>query len=228
MLYEVVLFGELFSQETVNRWNYVSSGTPATVSGSFALMSAMGFIPNGLGNIPADTVMAYLLAQVSSAWSANNVLVRAAADYAPADFYELPYTTPFAGSQAGNCNSPALSFGFRTNRVRLDIGRGTKRFAGVVEADSDNGGVITSARLAGLDALADVMSDVLEYDDEGNVLSFAPVVVQKEKYTAPSGKPAYKYYDTLTEQMDHVASSILWQPYTTVRTQVSRQYGRGV
>jgi hypothetical protein len=43
-LYEVVLEQRYYNQQVVNRWNYVGSGTPASVTGSFALLSALGFI----------------------------------------------------------------------------------------------------------------------------------------------------------------------------------------
>jgi hypothetical protein len=74
------------------------------------------------------------------------------------------------------------------------------------------------------------MGAIITYDDEGNTISFAPAIVGKEKYTPDPLKPdryAYRYYPTLAEQMEHVAQGFNWDVYNQVRTQVSRQYGRG-
>jgi hypothetical protein len=71
------------------------------------------------------------------------------------------------------------------------------------------------------------MSATLTYDDEGNTLSFQPCVVGREWREGNTGKFAYRYYETESEQLENVATSVTWQPYSTVRTQVYRQYGRG-
>lgn len=227
MLYELTMFGTYYNQQIINRFNYVSTGSPAAVLGSFALMSAFGAIPNDLV-YPATAPFAKIMQFLSSAFSVNSITARAAAEYDPVDFYERPFPTPYSGLSGGDGMSPTVAYGYRTNRVRLDIDRGTKRFVGVPEAAVLGGGVIGSAFFAELVQTATAMSAVLSYDDEGNTLTFSPCVVHKQEYTTPRGKRAYRYYPTLAEQMSHVALGIQWQPYPTVRTQTSRQYGRGV
>jgi hypothetical protein len=71
------------------------------------------------------------------------------------------------------------------------------------------------------------MSDTLAYTGSGASLSFAPAVCGKLGYTAPSGKRAYKYYPSLSAQLAKTAQGIVWSPYTTVRSQTSRQYNNG-
>lgn len=71
------------------------------------------------------------------------------------------------------------------------------------------------------------MSATLTYDDSGNTLTFTPCIAQKEEYTTPRGKKAYKYYPTEVAQAAHLASGIAWSYYPQTRTQGSRQYGRG-
>jgi len=227
VLYELTLSGTYFNQQVINRFNYVSTGTPASVMGSFALMSAFGLIPE-LTVYPATAPFAIMMYGLADDFVINSAVVRAAALYAPEDFYERPFITPYAGTNAGEPLSPAMAFGFRTNRVRLDIDRGTKRLCGVTETQVGAGGVLVSGTMDQNAIIAEKWSEVLEYDDEGATLSFTPCIVSKEEYTTPAGKKAYKYYPTLAEQMEHVATSIIWQPYSTVRTQNSRQYGRGV
>jgi hypothetical protein len=121
-----------------------------------------------------------------------------------------------------------VSVGFRTNRVRSDIARGTKRVGGISEASVGDGGEITGGYLTNVIAAADTMSETLEYVDGANTLTFIPVVVSKQEYTTTSGRIAYRYYPTFAEQDDHIASGVTWEPYTQVRSQTSRQYGRGV
>jgi hypothetical protein len=87
--------------------------------------------------------------------------------------------------------------------------------------------VFGSGTLGAMELLASVMGDTLTYDDEGNTLTYTPCVVQKEKYTTPSGKDAYRYYATESAQAPHLAVGVAWEVYDTERSQVSRQYGHG-
>lgn len=228
MLYEVTLRGTYFNQEIINRWNYLSTGIPAAVSGSFALASAFGAIPDGVPPVfPSNTILADIRQMTVSTMVWLACTVRAASDYDPVDFYEAQFGTGLTGNQPAQGMSPTQAFGFRTNVVRTDIRRATKRFAGVGEDVVDAGGIITSGGLGNMTTLANRMSAVLTYTDEGNSLSFSPCVVSKHLYTTPKGKKAYEYYETLAEQLTHLATGIQWQPYTQTRTQTSRQYGRG-
>ncbi len=222
MLYELVMRSIYFGQVCINRFNYVLTGTPAAASGSFGLQFAFF---GGAGVAPSATsVIGELLDIVSNQWTLTEIETRAI--YSATDFYTRPFLTPVVGEQAGDAASPVLAYGLRTNRVRSDIARGTKRFVGVPETVMGQGGVIPGV-LPAVQEVAVAMSAVLIYDDEGNTLSYSPCVVQKEKYTTPSGRDAYRYYPTLSEQMEHVALGILWEAYPQVRSQVSRQYGRG-
>lgn len=227
-LMEVVLQQNYFNQITINRWNYIASGTPSAVSYSFALASAFGGIENG-GVYPPGTIITALAALQSD--SVLYAQIGAKDVYDAVDFFENPFIPALSGDLGDESLSPVNSFGFRTNRTRTDIRRATKRFVGVTVNSNDDGGQIAPTILSGpMTTLANLMSQTLQYDDNGNILEFQPCVVSREKYTPDPLKPdnvAYKYYDTEAEQLQHVMTSIVWEPYTTVRTQNSRQYGRG-
>lgn len=229
MLFELTLFTQYAGQSCVNRWNYISTGTPAVASLSYALLYAFGAIPDPAINTQFRTgsVMEYIQELVSN--GVTFVASSAKAIYDVEDFYEIPYVPARTGDNSGSQgSSPVLAFGFRTNRVRQDIRRATKRFVGVYEGAIGTGGVIESGAAGVMATLADRMSAILTYDDEGNTLSFAPCVVAKQQYTpAGSDVPAYRYYPSLVTQMEHVGTGVLWQPYAQVRSQTSRQYGRG-
>lgn len=227
MLFEAVLHTVFQGQNCYNRWNYFSTGTPASVSRSFALVAAMGFLAEAAGvfqetdSIARQLQVAFSEQVVFADFTVFNV-------YDPVDFYERPFPLTVNGDRTGETQNPLNSYGFRTNRVNRDIARGTKRFTGVLESDTTSGGILTGGQVAQLQLVADLMSEVLDYQDEGQEVSFTPVVVHKQPYTTPKGRTAYRYYPTLEQQVDgNLAFSVIWQPYAQTRSQVTRQYGRG-
>lgn len=228
MLYEVTLRQEYYGQACLNRWTYVSGGTPAAVSGSFALVKAMGFILNTVPPIVTPNTIFDTLGQIQKD-AVTYREVEARAIYDPLDFYVTPFPSGTVGRvTASEGLSPVAAYGFRTNRVRQDVRRATKRFVGVVESWSGPGGVLVQDVINMMNTLAAQMSAVLTYDDEGNTISFSPCVASKFEYTTPKGNKAYKYSPDPAEQAARTATGIQWQPYPTVRSQTSRQYGRGI
>lgn len=225
-LYEVTLNSRYFEQQVINRWNYLGSGAGVGINGAAALAAAMGFVPTA-GNFPADTIARDLQLLQPPDVTYVGVLIRCLYD-APTDFYDQSFPSGVIGDQTtGEAASPTLAYGFRTNRTRSDIDRGTKRFVGVTENAMDAGGVVASGTLGVMDILAVKMSATLGYTTGGSTFSFVPIVVQKEMYTTPPAPKAYRYFETEAEQLDHIAQNITWTSYDRVRTQVSRQYGHG-
>jgi hypothetical protein len=224
---ELIVNGTLFDQLTVNRFHYVMSGTPAAVTPSFALCHATGYLASRVttGSFASGTLAKQHQARTSSAFSFVSAYARNL--YSVTDFYESPFPVNPQGEIGGECLSPLMAFGFVSNRVRTDIRRGMKRFAGVPEASVGSGGTVTGAEYTAQAAWGDVLSDTLTYDDEGNTLTFVPAVLGLVEYTTPSGKKAYKPYATEVLQLEHVAQGVAYVPYTRVRSQNSRQYGKG-
>lgn len=225
-LYEVILQTTFAGQECINRWNYVGGGTPAAVTGSFALASAIGAIPSA-GSYPANTLLKAIAGIMTPA--AKFTLITVQNVYDPTDFYSTPFVPDFAGTQTGEALSPAVAIGYFSNRITRDIRRATKRFTAVYEGWNGEAGLIVAGAATQVALVATRMGETLSYDDEGNTLTFAPSVVSKEKYQSSEDpvRYAYRYYSTLSAQMSHVAQGISWDYYTHLRTQASRQYGRG-
>lgn len=222
MLFEVVLRQSYKGRAVLNRWHYNSSGVPAAVSLSFALVSAFGGIPDELtSEFPDDTIMKGL-AEVQSE-DLVYVELSATALYDVTDFYSVPYAPSQAGTQGGTPMSPFMAYTFSSNRVRTDIRRGFKRFAGVSEQYVGDGGVIEAGMPALLTTLAGRMSGTLEYDDEGNTLSFQPVVLSLELQTPVTDPRRYELYPTLAEQLEHAALGINWTAGAFVTTQNTRK-----
>jgi len=225
-LMEVVLEQSYKGQQCINRWNYMASGTPAAVTLSFGLLSIMGFL--AVSSELAEGTVAGSLQNLQNA-DVTFIQATARAVYIDEDFYGNPFVSGTVGASVagGDPQTPLVAFGFRSNRVKQSIGRGYKRFTGVLEGNTGNGGVWSVATVSQMTELAGLMGDALNYDDEGNTLTYTPCIVQKLKYTTPSGREAYKYYPTEVAQSAHIASGIQWQAYDQVRSQTSRQYGRG-
>jgi len=220
-LYEVLVRQTYFGKNPINRFHFNMSGTPASVLGSFALMSALGFIPDA-GVYPEGSVFDLWAPQVSESLFFREVQVSALYDVT--DFYVRPFVTDTHGANGTEPMAPFAAYGIHSSRVRTDIQGGSKRFCGVTEDSVGPGGVLVSARLGGMQALCDALNEPITYDDEGNTLTFQTCVLGFEEYTTPDGNRAYRKYATETEQLAHAALGVLWTPQATMRSQVSRQY----
>ena len=230
-LYEVILNTAYAGQGCVNRWNYIGTGTPSAVSLSFGLVAAFGAIYDDTAIPPAypeDTILSAIREMTDD--GVSFVQITALNVYDPVDFYQTPFNPAYPGGQGGDGLSPTAAYAFRTNVVNRDIRRGTKRFVGVNEGASNQGGEVSGSFLTLMTTLAERMTATLEYDDEGNTLTYVPAICSKEEYIPDPlfpAKTAYKYYGTLAEQLTHSATGFAWNPVTTIRSQNSRQYGRG-
>ncbi len=224
---EAILTGEYQGQLTINRWHYLSSGDTGAVTPSFGLLSAMGAIaPTGSpAYFSAGTVLQGVQNVVSLAFSFKSFYIRNL--YDPTDFVETAYSSTTDGNLAGQAASPLLAWGFTSGRIRTDIRRAMKRFAGVVEEGMGAGGTVIDPALTALNTLATRMSANLTYTGGSSSLTFTPAVLGLQEYTTPSGKRAYRFYPTEGAQLDRVAVGPVYQVVSTIRSQVSRQYSRG-
>lgn len=234
-IYEVTITSKFATQLSVNRFNYVGSGVGATEFGSFGLAVALGAVYDPNVQPPAypppPALMRRLAACSSVQVQFEELTVVNIYDFE--DFYSAPFVPAYTGTRSGESMSPTSALGFRTNVIRRDVGRGYKRFVGLTEPDVVSQGQINPAYLAAeVQELAVAMSANLTYTNAGNNLTYVPAVAGKERYNpatqlaSPTGT-AYRYFPTEVVQMQHMAESVIWSPYTTVRTQTSRQYGRG-
>lgn len=222
--YELVLFMTYFGQRCANVFNFTMTGTPAAVTGSFALAQAFGSIISG-GVFPSSSIFHQLWSLLSTGVVFNQVRVKN--PYNIMDFYSVPFAGGTAGQNSGEGVSPMTAYSLYSNQVRLDIQAGQKRFPGVVESAVGAGGVLGSGTIAALQIVADRMSAPLIYDDEGNTLTFNVVIAKK--YTDLEADPPIRnaYWPTKAEQLANIASGVDWNPRSYVSTQVTRQYGRG-
>lgn len=222
--YEVVLRSLYFGQQCINVFNYVTASGIGVTPNALELLTEMGFIPEGDPlAFPEDSIMA--LIQAVSNTSVEFLAVEARELYSLTDFYEAVYSPPINGTAtSGDPASPFLSYGFYSARVRLDIRRAFKRFVGASEGYIGAGGVLTEGITPVLVDLAEAMSA----DLTGLTAVYQPAVISREKVVDPeTGKVTYQLYADPAEQAEHVAAPLEYTYYTTIRSQVSRQYGRG-
>lgn len=233
-LLEVTLQGFAAGQVLINRWNYTYTGSPVTGNAAFALNEALGFHP--IAGVPPS---GSLLDKIKAVLHTSTTFVQAICidPYDPTDFDASPFVPVVVGEDGGgSLNSPVLALGFRSNQTRRDIRRGMKRFGGVSEAIVGAAGVIDAGYSSDLNDIATVMAATLTGGGEGGPVTFIPCIVSKERYDVPGTDPvrhAYRYYTPydstgLATQLEHIATGMTWEPYADIRSQVSRQYGRGV
>ena len=224
-LYEVTLIAEYAGQQIVNRWNYLGTGDDVPSKPAFGLASALGAAETGTVFADGSLFKSLTTFQLSTLVY-HQCLVRAV--YVPVDFVDIPFPTGKPGAVVLTDGfSPFVAIGFRTNRVRTDIGRGYKRFAGISKSSTDDAGVIGSTLLANLAAIATQMGTILTFTEGSLTVNFAPVIVGKQNGKDEEPPFGYRYYPTEAQQAEHLASGVAFEPYTRVRSQVSRQYGKG-
>lgn len=226
MLYEVLTRQTYYEQQVLNRFHYLSTVDPVSASGSFALAWGLGFI-NGVTPFVPDvpSLFAALLDIQSDQLVYNEVQISAL--YDPMDFFAVPYNPAIPGANVSESMSPIAAVGFRSNRVRTDIRRGFKRFSGASEAQFTSGGAVAPGAESNIIEVATQLSATVEYTEDGDSGSFVPVVCQFEMYTSPPAPKAYRKYATFEDQILHTAVSVTYAGYDKMRTQNSRQYGRG-
>lgn len=223
MLYEITLRSRYLGEPVYNTFNYVADTIPAGILGSFGLGVAFGAVASGEPiAFATGSILEKLRGVLSDEYKFESVVIRAPREYDVTDFYEFGYPVAPTGAQGGVEMSAFNAFGLYSNRVRLDIRRGFKRFAGVCENQVEAGGVLGPTTFTYLGELATMLSDDLTYTSGGSTVTYKPCIVSKEMYITDKGNKAYQYYETLAEQLDHLAVSPLWSAYQSVRHQTSR------
>jgi len=227
MLYEVVLNLQYLNQKFVNRWNYISDSTEGDGNlGAFGLIRALGFYADGS---PAVFPTGSLGAAIQALLNEQTIFVQAYAKnvYVPTDFYDYAFVDNVVGGVAGQGMSPVNAIGFTSSRTRTDIRRGQKRFGGVPVGFVTNGGDISATGLTAAATVADKLGDIVTYDTGASIIAYNGAVVSKQKLVDEDGNVTYQYYSTLAQQEEHLMTSLEWDVKPNIRTQGSRQYGRG-
>lgn len=227
-LYEVTLEQSYYGQQCINRWNYQAPTIPAGSSGAFLAIVAMGAVEDD--DTPAFDAST-ILGQMKAMQSEGALFVQMIAKniYSNTDFYTYAFPPNTRGSNAAADGLPVVcAWGLTSNRTRADIRRAQKRIAGITENMVDAGGTLTVSGLSAGQALGNLMGNPNTATVESVTTVFNPIVCGREKYH-PEGKTtwAYKYYPTEVEQLEHIASVTDFTVKPNVRTQVSRQFGRG-
>lgn len=113
--------------------------------------------------------------------------------------YSLGDLTDFAETtltdHLGNINSPTLpsfnAVNYTLRAASRAVRPGSKRYAGIPEADVTNDTITAPAYIALLEALRVQLSDVIE--SPGDSSTYFPVVVKRVPYVTPKGNDAYRW-----------------------------------
>jgi hypothetical protein len=226
-MYRVTLEGNYSGQQTINTFDMLSGAVPSGENGALLVLAGMGFAPyTGLTPFGVDTFAGKLsLAQTVQAFFIQAVCRNL---YSNTDFYTFAFAPDTHGQRTGQGMSPVLAAGFTTDRTRLDIRRGQKRFVGVSESDVDAAGYLNSDGQTVWNAVGNTMDNITVVPVGAGTFTFTPYVFQKQK--VERGTPLKTHYDewaTEAEALEHIAKINVWTLKPTVRSQVSRQFGRG-
>jgi len=217
-IYEIVARQTYDGKDCINVFEFATVN-PLAAPNALELLTLLGFIPSGTpSEYPADTFFAAWRAAVSS--GVTFVEFEARELYSLTDFYVAPALPGTTGDiVGGGYMSSFNALGLFSNRVRTDIRRGTKRLVGMSEGMVSNFGLLESAELVLLTAVADALSVAFD----GAAATYRSCVISRERLVQPDGSVKYDLYETRDEQLEHLAIPVSWFPYPEVRTQNSRK-----
>jgi len=237
-MFEVVLTGSYFNQLVVNTFSYYNPVfSPGADPTAQALLDAMGWTrfddPLNPDEYPTDSIADTFWRSVNAGYKFEGVFARDI--YSDTNIAEYIFPPDAAGSSgvlAGEQMAPFLAAGFRTNRVNMNIKRGQKRLAGTTEPMWLDGGAAGPTAVGTYGALATAMSQVLPNGAFVAPNEFSPCVFKKERYEVEedgvlTGRFAYAYFINPETQELNTAWPVTWTFVNTLRSQTSRQYGRG-
>jgi len=190
--YQLKLHSTFSGQECLNVFYYASSGSG---DGNCADLND-AFIAHVLGAIAA-TLSDLLSFTLVESFNIDTV----------GDFAETAVAV--SGARGGDAMPPFVATGFKFLRADRTIRNGAKRFAGVSEADSDDGITRVAGYVTTSNAAAVAMENILT----GALDSSTPILFHK---TNPPGTPL--------AGSAHVLNGVVWERFTSQNT---RKIGRG-
>lgn len=224
-IYELLIRQSYYDQEVLNRFHFTKTSA-LPVDDASRLAQAVGATGLLAGDFPTDSFMRAIQDLVRPELSFLEVQAKNL--YSETDFFTVAYNPPPVGKAAGSdSESPVLAMGFSSNRTTLAVRRGQKRFAGMDADYFDAGGHISAAGIAAATVVAAALSANQEVTDGLATWTYVPTVLAFQLYHPAPGKNAYKPYDDEATQLEHAAVGVTYSYKETVRTQRSRQYGRG-
>lgn len=237
-IFQVTISQAYYGQSIKNVFWYHTTDDQGTLTLSRALTEALGVFDSegtpGGWVPPVNTLMRNWSNAVHTDVKFRDITILN--PYNDTDFYSVAFQLEASGKLdtigSGQAMPPTVALGYRSSRVRRDVGRGYKRFVGLPEAAIDGGGVLQSAYLSNeAEGLRIRLGSLANYTDEGALKTFTPVIISKQRVDEIEGetlkRPLYRLYPTEAEQEDNMVAARDWETYDVSRTQNSRQYGRG-
>lgn len=201
--------------------------TPEPLTGvSFALATAIGLVPIA-GAYPTGTPFHKLRLMMRGAVAFNRWTIRTL--YSVTDFYEagaLPATNGLSADATSDL-APINAQGIKSNRVRTDVRAGSKRFPGLSEGMVATGGLLEAAQKTIIQTFCTSISSPISATVGGQPFSFSSAILPKQTPDDNDGNPG-EFWPTYSAQLAKSAIGLTWTPYDQIRSQVSRQYGRGM
>lgn len=184
------------------------------------------YLQSGVGSNQSAAVITRIRAQWLTVFAAamhtdadiTRIDVRNVFD--PTDFASTLFTIgEYPGVQGGTALPDFVAAALTCPRKRTDMRNGQKRIPFMAEGNSSQN-LWNSTYLSYLNTVAGAISDPLLTTGA----TFYPVIVKRIKYTAPSGKPAYRLPTSPAELQAYQADS--WEAVNLVSSQDTRKLFR--
>lgn len=230
-LLELTLQTRFAGQIFLNRFNYVwDEVSPSPDNLAQKLIDATGVNTYAGGEYEGNTLIWAIKAMLHQLCTFEIMTARDVDNVFDIAEFLFPTGDAGQGSNIGDAAPPFVALGFRTSKTRGDIKRGAKRFSGLGENVFGTSGTISSAYLSLGNQVAVELSRILP---DGGTGQFKPAVVHKKKVEVlnddggPTGRFKYVYWGDDDLNVQNSMFPVVFDLVTSIRSQTSRQFGRG-
>lgn len=226
-LMEVVLQGVTPTGMYINKFNVYNNSLSASTIASLPVLETLGYVPTTPTASKAGSILEAFQLLTPNTFEWTQLYCRDI--YNVADFAQVNVSgSGWAGKRAGPAEYSAFVAKLKSTRTRQDIKAGFKALPPILRDDSQTAvGSLSTAAIALMTDICTKMDDGLDVYIGVGFNFFGWTIAQKEKYVTDSGKTAYRYYSTLEEQAERLATPVKWVPVERVSTQNSRKFGKG-
>lgn len=227
-LMELVLQGNTPTGMFINKYNLYNTSLGSGVGAALNVIESLGYQSGTPGTPAAGSVLQAYLALTFSGFEFSQFYCRDIYDVN--DFVQVNVTgNGWQGTRTvGTMEYAAYASKIKSTRTRQDIKAGFKALPPFGESDLVSSvGTLTVGYIALVQTLCTRLADKTAPFVGPIQHDFFWTIASKEEYTTPSGKKAYRYYETLPEQQAHLAFPVTWSPVERATTQGTRKFGRG-
>lgn len=224
---ELTIYGRGATGLFVNRYNCYNTTLSEVTNASQNLLEQLGYNPAAPTTPVTASILAAYMALSPVGFTLTQLYCRDI--YNVNDFTQINLSG--SGWDGARTGADMVAFGspkLRSTRNRQDIKSGTKALIYPKQADvSTAAGSLSAGYITLMTTLCTRLSDGMSPFVGVTTAFFGWSIFQKEEYTTPRGKRAYRYYLDPVEQAAHITAPVRWNPVEIMGSQDSRKFGKG-